>query len=109
MVIFNIKLLCSIIVTTCILLCNYFFKGLRSLQGREQLAQLLDRVLEERNKLPHSPPLLVKIAPDLGQQDKIDIAAVVTRPEVRVYMYMCLVIYYSRSCYLEHSKIRTPL
>ena len=41
------------------------------------------QVLTERDKLPHSPPLLVKIAPDLTQQDKEDIAAVVTREKVK--------------------------
>ena len=52
------------------------------MQGREQLADLLDQVVEERDKLPHTPPLLVKIAPDLTDQDKVDIAAVVTRKKV---------------------------
>lgn len=56
--------------------------GLRAMQGREQLADLLDQVVEERNRLPHTPPLLVKIAPDLTDQDKMDIAAVVTRKKV---------------------------
>ncbi|XP_031572269.1 dihydroorotate dehydrogenase (quinone), mitochondrial-like [Actinia tenebrosa] len=56
--------------------------GLRAMQGREMLAALIDKVLEARSSLPPSnqPPLLVKIAPDLTQQDKEDIAAVVTRP-----------------------------
>lgn len=52
------------------------------MQGRQQLAELLDVVVNERNKLPHLPPLLVKIAPDLTQQDKEDIAAVITREKV---------------------------
>jgi len=55
--------------------------GLRSLQGREQLATLVDKVLEARDSLPVSMrhPLLIKIAPDLSEYDKEDIAAVVTR------------------------------
>jgi len=55
--------------------------GLRSLQGREQLATLIDKVLEARDSLPVSMrhPLLIKIAPDLSEYDKEDIAAVVTR------------------------------
>ena len=57
--------------------------GLRELQGRSQLSQLLDLVVEERDKLPNRPPLLVKIAPDLTDKDKEDIAAVVTRRKVR--------------------------
>ena len=41
------------------------------------------QVVEERDKLAHKPPLLVKIAPDLSAQDKADIAAVVSRHKVR--------------------------
>lgn len=55
--------------------------GLRSLQGRGELAKLVDKVLEVRDTLPVNMrhPLLVKIAPDLSEYDKEDIAAVVTR------------------------------
>lgn len=55
--------------------------GLRSLQGREELANLIDKVLAVRDSLPVNMhhPLLVKIAPDLSEDDKEDIAAVVTR------------------------------
>lgn len=42
------------------------------------------QVTEERDKLPHRPPLLVKISPDLTQKDKEDIAGVVTRSKVSV-------------------------
>lgn len=44
---------------------------------------LLTQVLAERDTLTPPPPLLVKIAPDLTQQDKQDIAAVITREKVR--------------------------
>jgi dihydroorotate dehydrogenase len=48
--------------------------GLRALQGRAELEELLGRVLAA---LPEpAPPLLVKIAPDLTEEDKADIAAV---------------------------------
>jgi len=48
--------------------------GLRALQGRGELEELLGRVLAA---LPvPKPPLLVKIAPDLTDDDKADIAAV---------------------------------
>ena len=42
--------------------------------------------MEERDNLKRidKPPLLVKIAPDLTEEDKIDIAAVVARPGVRL-------------------------
>jgi dihydroorotate dehydrogenase len=48
--------------------------GLRALQGRSELDELLGRVLAA---LPApAPPLLVKIAPDLTEEDKADIAVV---------------------------------
>lgn len=53
--------------------------GLRALQGRESLEQLLKAVLaalpSKRSK-DHRPPLLLKIAPDLTDEDKQDIADV---------------------------------
>lgn len=55
--------------------------GLRSMQGRDVLADLLDRALEARARaVPEAdrrPPLIVKIAPDLGEGERADIAAVV--------------------------------
>ncbi|XP_013394866.1 dihydroorotate dehydrogenase (quinone), mitochondrial [Lingula anatina] len=60
--------------------------GLRDLQGKQQLQELIDNVLEARNQLQckRKPPLLVKIAPDLTEQDKIEIAAVLARPNKSV-------------------------
>ncbi|XP_039984211.1 dihydroorotate dehydrogenase (quinone), mitochondrial [Xiphias gladius] len=54
--------------------------GLRDLQGKAELHELLYTVLKERDALQgeHKPPVLVKIAPDLTAQDKQDIADVVT-------------------------------
>lgn len=51
--------------------------GLRALQGREPLKELLVRALAARRhlELPDPPPLLVKIAPDLTEDEKEDIAA----------------------------------
>ncbi|XP_058701830.1 dihydroorotate dehydrogenase (quinone), mitochondrial isoform X2 [Poecile atricapillus] len=53
--------------------------GLRDLQGKAELRELLSKVLLERNLLPceRKPAVLVKIAPDLTAQDKQDIASVV--------------------------------
>ncbi|OYD84394.1 quinone-dependent dihydroorotate dehydrogenase [Azospirillum brasilense] len=53
--------------------------GLRTLQGRDPLRTLLGRVLDARTacKLAKAPPVLLKIAPDLTDEDKADIAAVV--------------------------------
>lgn len=54
--------------------------GLRSLQGRQQLEDLVGRVKALRDAGQWDqrgpPPLLVKIAPDLSEEDKADIAAV---------------------------------
>eukprot|EP00850_Spirogloea_muscicola_P018557 SM000171S03246 [mRNA] locus=s171:200950:204495:+ [translate_table: standard] len=54
--------------------------GLRKLQGRKQLQDLLKKVLAARDEMQWGeegpPPLLVKIAPDLTRQDMADIAAV---------------------------------
>lgn len=50
--------------------------GLRALQGRELLERLLAAVLEAREGTGVRPPLLLKIAPDLTDADKADIAAV---------------------------------
>ncbi|XP_050398233.1 dihydroorotate dehydrogenase (quinone), mitochondrial isoform X2 [Patella vulgata] len=55
--------------------------GLRAMQGRKQLEELLEKVSAERDKLrlKEKVPLLVKIAPDLSAEDKNDIAAVVSK------------------------------
>lgn len=55
--------------------------GLRAMQGRQQLTDLVDQVVATRDILPCSPkpPVLIKIAPDLSPADKEDIAAVVMR------------------------------
>ncbi len=52
--------------------------GLRALQDRDQLADLLRRGMEalKAAKPENRPPLLLKIAPDLTDEDKQDIAAV---------------------------------
>ncbi|CAI5498295.1 unnamed protein product [Closterium sp. Naga37s-1] len=54
--------------------------GLRKLQGRRHLHGLLKKVLAAREEMQWGeegpPPLLLKISPDLSQQDMADIAAV---------------------------------
>ncbi|KAI3469358.1 hypothetical protein Pfo_026021 [Paulownia fortunei] len=54
--------------------------GLRQLQGRKQLKDLVKKVQTARDEMQWGeegpPPLLVKIAPDLSKQDLEDIAAV---------------------------------
>ncbi|KAL6503369.1 hypothetical protein OROGR_025292 [Orobanche gracilis] len=54
--------------------------GLRQLQGRKQLKDLVKKLQAARDEMQWGeegpPPLLVKIAPDLSKQDLEDIAAV---------------------------------
>ncbi|GBG91727.1 hypothetical protein CBR_g53542 [Chara braunii] len=60
--------------------------GLRNLQGREQLQALIKRVLDARNDMQWGeetpPPVLVKVSPDLTEEDMEDIAAVVIAEHV---------------------------
>lgn len=60
--------------------------GLRGLQQRAELENLISLVVEARNSLNVTklPPLLLKIAPDLSQEEKIDIANVVLQDKCRV-------------------------
>ncbi|MBV8779531.1 MAG: quinone-dependent dihydroorotate dehydrogenase, partial [Alphaproteobacteria bacterium] len=51
--------------------------GLRDLQRRDILADLLRRLVEARDEAAAGTPLLVKIAPDLDQAERADIAGVV--------------------------------
>lgn len=51
--------------------------GLRRLQGRELLEGLLRRIREERAHLGAHPPVLVKIAPDLSDDELDDAVAAV--------------------------------
>ena len=48
--------------------------GLRALQGKEPLMDLLRRTQQARRALNNPPPLLLKIAPDLTKEDLADIA-----------------------------------
>lgn len=60
--------------------------GLRDMQGKQQLEELVAKVSKERKNIPteRKPPLLVKIAPDLTEQDKKDITDVVMKEPGRV-------------------------
>ena len=50
--------------------------GLRGMQERQALAELLARVMAARDEVaPRKPPVFLKIAPDLGEADLADIAA----------------------------------
>jgi len=58
--------------------------GLRDLQKREPLLELLDAVKEERKKAcgDHPPPLLVKFAPDLDEAQQEELAQVAIESEI---------------------------
>lgn len=58
--------------------------GLRDWQHSSQLQELLTALVSARNELPlpNKPPLLLKLAPDLTQQERKDIAKVISRKEV---------------------------
>ena len=55
--------------------------GLRAMQGRDTLSDMIDRVLQARARaVPEAakrPPLIVKIAPDLDEDARADIASVI--------------------------------
>jgi dihydroorotate dehydrogenase len=51
--------------------------GLRGLQNRAELEQLLAKLAQARQEMAHPVPLLLKIAPDLDAKSLDDIAAVV--------------------------------
>ncbi|CAL4064423.1 unnamed protein product [Meganyctiphanes norvegica] len=55
--------------------------GLRNLQHRAILENLIDAVVIARDNLPgtHKPPIFLKIAPDLTTEDKQDISTVLLR------------------------------
>jgi len=50
--------------------------GLRALQGKAPLQELIGRVQTVLATLPKPPPLVLKIAPDIADEDKRDIAEV---------------------------------
>jgi dihydroorotate dehydrogenase len=56
--------------------------GLRSLQRKESMEDLMNQVRVARDKLFHQPPLVVKIAPDLSDQEIEDIASVIIKTKI---------------------------
>lgn len=64
--------------------------GLRNLQKKKDLMKLLSNVIEARNKYckDHKIPLLLKISPDLTDQDKKDIASVVIDKKVILFLLL---------------------
>ncbi|MET2828702.1 quinone-dependent dihydroorotate dehydrogenase [Mesorhizobium shangrilense] len=56
--------------------------GLRNMQAREQLDELLSRVMAARATASAQPPIFLKIAPDLVEAELEDIAAEVTEKRI---------------------------
>ncbi|MEE2661662.1 MAG: quinone-dependent dihydroorotate dehydrogenase [Pseudomonadota bacterium] len=60
--------------------------GLRTMQNRENLIQLIQRAKGARARAvsdaSRHPPLVVKIAPDLSNEERADIASVITEYEI---------------------------
>ncbi len=60
--------------------------GLRAMQKRENLIQLIQRAKGARARASsdgnHCPPLIVKIAPDLSEEERADVASVITKHEI---------------------------
>ncbi|MBZ9674635.1 quinone-dependent dihydroorotate dehydrogenase [Mesorhizobium sp. ES1-1] len=56
--------------------------GLRTMQAREQLGELLSRVIAARASARARPPVFLKIAPDLVEAELEDIAAEVTEKRI---------------------------
>lgn len=56
--------------------------GLRALQGKAELSELLERVLAARASAAPETPVFLKIAPDLTDADKADIAALALETDV---------------------------
>jgi dihydroorotate dehydrogenase len=56
--------------------------GLRDLQSRHNLKALIEMAKATRNKCKKKPPLLIKIAPDLSETQKNDVAEVATETKI---------------------------
>lgn len=72
----NAAVLCSFADFLVINVSSPNTPGLRALQGRAPLVEILRRVRSRLDQSEVHPPLLLKIAPDLTPEDEADIAAV---------------------------------
>jgi dihydroorotate dehydrogenase len=73
--------------------------GLRSWQTKQKLQELLAKLVAARNELSGTvkPPLLLKLAPDLTQEQRKDIADVLRDKKVRNIYKLCV-----RTCSSNH-------
>lgn len=58
--------------------------GLRSMQSKRELEELLKECVLERDRLPKRVPLLLKIAPDLNESELKDIANVIQKKSTKI-------------------------
>lgn len=58
--------------------------GLRNLQSKNNLQNLLLKLNETRETLKRQPPLLLKLAPDLTEQERQNIAEVILQKKTKV-------------------------
>ncbi len=66
--------------------------GLRGLQSKDELSELLERLNETRQKLDSKTPMLLKIAPDLIDEELDDITSVCMRSDEQGRMVDGLII-----------------
>ena len=59
-------------------------QGLRNLQSKTNLEDLLSKVNDARKALVRNPPLLLKLAPDLSSSERQDVAEVIAKEKCKV-------------------------
>ena len=77
----------------CVCVCSFSDQCYNPVKDKLSLTLMVtQQVAAERDKLrvKQKPPLLVKIAPDLSDKDKADIAAVIMREKVCMCLFLCL-------------------
>lgn len=67
--------------------------NLRDLQSKENLIKLFGQINRARHSLGRNPPLFLKLAPDLNESQRKDIADVVTSGEFKV-MTTIMILYF---------------
>jgi dihydroorotate dehydrogenase len=60
--------------------------GLRNLQGAEALRLLLERIFETHSRQAHQPPVFLKLAPDLDENEIDDIAGIINQSALSAVM-----------------------
>ncbi|KAL3276991.1 hypothetical protein HHI36_012351 [Cryptolaemus montrouzieri] len=58
--------------------------GLRNMQNKKELYDLLVPVVQAANRVPNRPALLLKLAPDLSYEERKDVADIIMKKECKV-------------------------